>query len=104
MKECYTRYNIAGSMHGNCGIQNGKFVSCAPEHSQCGQLMCDGGTFQEQEVSLSVTIATRSTLVGSTFEMCTSFSSSPSLEAKNPGLVPDGIKCGNNSVRSESHL
>jgi len=99
--ECYAEYNTAGSRHGHCGTQNRQFLPCAPEHAQCGQLMCDGGTFQELEVTVPVTVASRTLLVGSKFETCTSFGSSPSVQAWNPGLVPDGIKCGKNAVRKK---
>ena len=94
MLECYTRFNILGIESGNCGTRNGQFVACAPEHAQCGQLMCDGGSFQGQEVSVSVTIYTR-TFGTST---CVTFSNAPTSDTVNPGLVPDGVKCGNESV------
>lgn len=96
--ECYSRFNTLGSAMGNCGVSNRQYVPCTDEHVQCGQLMCDGGTFRRGDVAVSVNITIRSTTVGSNPEMCSTFSSSPTLDTVNPGLVPDGIKCGNESV------
>ena len=102
--ECYTELNVEGSGRGNCGTIARRFVPCEPEHVLCGQLMCDGGDFQSEEIDVSVTIYTLSVRVGSDFETCRTFSSSAVIDTVNPGLVPDGIKCGNESVSSSYNM
>lgn len=99
--ECYTQLNIAGSQSGNCGARDGQYVACAPEHAQCGQLMCDGGRFQFNELSgLSVRTNAETVTSDSVTQTCSSFTLPPAADTVSPGLVPDGTRCGNESVSS----
>lgn len=96
-EDCYTRLNVDGDQFGNCGYSGGAFVPCPPEHAQCGQLQCTEGEFVRGDVGGFLSIL-RTSLGGG--ETCRSFTSQPSSDTPSPGLVADGTRCGNGSVRT----
>ena len=98
--ECYSQLNTQGRQIGNCGSRGGQYVACETEHAQCGQLMCNGGTFQRSATpGLAPRINRQTILVNSTVrELCYSFTLSPASDTVSPGLVTDGTRCGNTSV------
>ena len=98
--ECYSQLNVRGSIQGNCGARDNQYVACEPENTQCGQLMCNGGgIFQRSQVpGLSPLVRTTGISSDSGRHTCASFTISPTADTISPGLVPDGTRCGNESV------
>lgn len=92
--ECY-EINARGDQFGNCGSSQGAFVACQVEDVTCGQLQCGQGTFMDPGSGGKITILTFN-LPG---EVCKGFTNSPEDDFLSPGLVADGTRCGNESVR-----
>lgn len=84
-----------GEGRGNCGYNRGTFLPCDPEQVLCGQLQCQEGDFTRGDVAGSVRIFRFTFGSG---EVCRSFSTDPTSDTINPGLVQDGTRCGNGSV------
>ena len=99
--ECYSELNTQGSQLGNCGARDGRYVACTQEHTQCGQLMCNGGTYQFSELpGINPRISTQVVSSNGADRTCSSFTLFPTADTISPGLVPDGTRCGNESVSS----
>lgn len=94
--QCYSELNVDGQNYGNCGYNRGNFLPCDLGDVLCGQLQCADGQFTHGDVPGSLTIFTRSARGDS--ETCRSFTTSPTSDTMNPGLVADGTRCGNASV------
>ncbi|XP_052744907.1 disintegrin and metalloproteinase domain-containing protein 12 [Bicyclus anynana] len=100
--KCYD-LNTKGDKKGNCGIivtENSKsFDPCAVEHARCGRLHCkhlnERLEYGMESVSMlsSVFINTNGTIIP-----CRSAIIDLGTQDVDPGLVPDGAKCGEDKM------
>ncbi len=95
LDECYSRLNVGGIASGNCGSSGTSYLPCGAEDVTCGQLHCELGILNQDLVGRSYTPVNVRLPVGS----CHSFTHPATADTLSLGLVDDGTKCGNNSVR-----
>jgi hypothetical protein len=98
--KCYQQ-NIKGNANGNCGYfkQNQSYVSCKPSDVICGRLHCFHQSEQLKYGTESAAILARSFIPHKgKILTCRSAMIDLGLDEMDPGLVPNGAKCGTNSM------
>ncbi|CAG2103974.1 unnamed protein product, partial [Medioppia subpectinata] len=98
--KCYQQ-NTKGNANGNCGYfkQNQTFISCKPSDVICGRLHCFHQSEQLKYGTESAAILARSFIPNrGKILACRSAMIDLGLDTIDPGLVPNGAKCGTNSM------
>ena len=98
--KCYQQ-NIKGNANGNCGYfkQNQTYVSCKPQDVICGRLHCFHQSEQLKYGTESAAILARSFIPNKgKILACRSAMIDLGVDVTDPGLVPNGAKCGSNSM------
>ncbi|XP_072934228.1 uncharacterized protein Meltrin [Epargyreus clarus] len=102
-QRCYTSTNVKGNKNGNCGYIRGErepqFVRCAAADAACGLLQCRH--LNEQLEFGMESVALLSALFinnNGTIIPCRTAIVDLGLSDVDPGLVPDGAKCGENKM------
>lgn len=94
--ECYTK-NEEGTRHGNCGFDRmpNEYIKCKPEDIYCGMLHCRH-TNEKLEFGLeNVAVLSHSFLNhDNRIVVCRTAIIDLGLQSTDPGLTPDGAKCG----------
>lgn len=95
-EQCYEK-NKDGSRHGNCGYDrlNNVYINCSSEDIQCGMLHCRhlNERLEFGMESVAVLSHTFISYDGSVVP-CRTAIIDLGLESIDPGLTPDGAKCG----------
>ncbi|XP_038219710.1 disintegrin and metalloproteinase domain-containing protein 12 [Zerene cesonia] len=99
---CYTSMNVKGDKNGNCGYARSDasvYYKCQPAHALCGLLQCrhlnERLEFGMESVAwLSATFINNN----GTIIPCRTAMVDLGLSDVDPGMVPDGAKCGNNMM------
>lgn len=98
--ECYSK-NENGSRHGNCGYDRlaNEYVKCRSEDIYCGMLHCRH-TNEKLEFGMeNVAVLSHSFLNHENrIVACRTAIVDLGLESKDPGLTPNGAKCGNEKM------
>ncbi|KAL0811467.1 hypothetical protein ABMA28_009867 [Loxostege sticticalis] len=100
-EKCYTSNNIKGNKNGNCGYVRTRqmFKACASEDAMCGMLHCrhlnERLEFGMESVSQlhAVFINNNGTIIP-----CRTAIIDLGLSDVDPGMVPDGAKCGKDKM------
>ncbi|CAK1540985.1 unnamed protein product [Leptosia nina] len=101
-QRCYFAMNVKGDKNGNCGYErenSSSFFKCRPQNALCGLLQCrhlnERLEFGMESVSLlSATFINNN---GSIIP-CRTAMIDLGLSDVDPGMVPDGAKCGDNRM------
>nr|CAD7443280.1 unnamed protein product [Timema bartmani] len=99
-KQCY-EMNTKGSRHGNCGYNrfNQSFIKCGNENIQCGMLHCKHLNERLEFGMESVAILSHSFInAGGSIIPCRTAIVDLGLNQVDPGLAPDGAKCGDGKM------
>ncbi|CAG7730408.1 unnamed protein product [Allacma fusca] len=97
---CYQK-NVNGSRYGNCGydLVKGTYKACKPEDTRCGVLHCK---YYHEKLEFGYEpVATLSSFFVSSqgnIHPCRSVTVDFGTQDVDPGLVPDGAKCGNDKM------
>ncbi|GBP06242.1 Disintegrin and metalloproteinase domain-containing protein 12 [Eumeta japonica] len=94
---CYDQMNIRGNKNGNCGYDrvNQKFVACSAEHAMCGLLHCQHLNEQLEFGMESVSTLSHTFINNNGVILpCRTAIIDLGLSQVDPGMVPDGAKCG----------
>ncbi len=94
--QCYEQ-NLKGSRHGNCGYNrlNNSYVNCRPADVRCGMLHCSHLNERLEFGMESVSILSHSFInSGGRIIPCRSALVDLGLNDKDPGLAPEGARCG----------
>lgn len=94
--QCY-KMNIKGSRHGNCGYNrlNQSYVKCVDDNIYCGMLHCKHLNERLEFGMESVSILSHSFInSGGSIIPCRTAIVDLGLNEVDPGLAPDGSKCG----------
>lgn len=98
--ECYSK-NENGSRHGNCGYDRlaNEYVKCKPEDTFCGMLHCRH-TNEKLEFGMeNVAVLSHSFLNHENrIVACRTAIVDLGLESMDPGLTPNGAKCGEDKM------
>lgn len=98
--QCYDK-NTNGSRHGNCGYDRLKteYISCKPDDALCGMLQCRHLNERLEFGMESVAILSHSfkNHRGSIVP-CRTAIVDLGLQSVDPGLTPDGAKCGDDKM------
>ncbi|CAG9760023.1 unnamed protein product [Ceutorhynchus assimilis] len=93
--------NTKGNRHGNCGYNklNSTYYKCTEENIHCGILNCDT-TGEKLEFGMeAVSIITHKfKYVGGIIMKCQTVIVDLGLQQVDPGLTPDGVKCGQDKI------
>ncbi|XP_054167219.1 zinc metalloproteinase-disintegrin-like EoMP06 [Oppia nitens] len=98
--KCYQQ-NIKGNANGNCGYfkQNQTYISCKAQDVICGRLHCFHQSEQLKYGTESAAILARSFIPNKGKVLaCRSAMVDLGIDIIDPGLVPNGAKCGSNSM------
>ncbi|XP_060854596.1 disintegrin and metalloproteinase domain-containing protein 9 isoform X2 [Rhopalosiphum padi] len=100
-EQCYKMMNIKGSPQGNCGYNrlNQTYVKCNPENVLCGMLQCKHKN-ERLEFGMETVSTVSHTFINSNGLMipCRTAIVDLGLNDVDPGLTPDGAKCGDNKM------
>jgi hypothetical protein len=95
--QCYHK-NTNGSRHGNCGYDRfmREYIPCKHEDAVCGMLQCRYSKNQQLEFGMEpVAILSHSYMnYRGSIVACRSAIIDLGLQSVDPGLTPDGAKCG----------
>uniref|UniRef100_A0A0N5BJR2 Peptidase M12B domain-containing protein n=1 Tax=Strongyloides papillosus TaxID=174720 RepID=A0A0N5BJR2_STREA len=94
---CYKKLNVNGNEYGNCGYKNDTFFQCKEKDVFCGSLQCDN--LNSQPIfgdPYSIRSVMSWAKEGEKTTVCRTFRTTYSINIKDrdPGMVPDGSKCG----------
>ncbi|XP_071445169.1 disintegrin and metalloproteinase domain-containing protein adm-2 [Hetaerina americana] len=98
--QCYSM-NTKGSRHGNCGYNrlNQSYNKCAEDNIMCGMLHCKHLNERLEFGMESVAILSHSFInSGGSIIPCRTAIVDLGLNEVDPGLAPDGAKCGHGKV------
>jgi hypothetical protein len=98
--KCYQQ-NTKGNANGNCGYfkQNQTYISCRTTDVICGRLHCFHQNERLEYGTESAAILARSFIPHKgKMLICRSAMIDLGLDSVDPGLVPNGAKCGTNSI------
>ncbi|GAB0096482.1 uncharacterized protein DMENIID0001_120060 [Sergentomyia squamirostris] len=98
--ECYTK-NIDGTRHGNCGFDrfSNQYVNCDRDDIYCGMLHCRHLNERLEFGMESVSVLSHSFLNHENrIVVCRTAIVDLGLESLDPGLAPDGSKCGDEKM------
>lgn len=94
--QCYTK-NTEGTRHGNCGYNRfeNEYLKCKPENAMCGMVHCRHLNERLEFGMESVAVLSHSFMnyKGSIIP-CRTAIVDLGLETMDPGLTPNGAKCG----------
>lgn len=99
-EQCFSK-NINGSRHGNCGFEKVRqeYIKCNAEDVQCGILQCSHVNERLEYGMETVAILSHSFInQNRTIISCRSAIIDLGLDTVDPGLVPNGAKCGDNKM------
>uniref|UniRef100_A0A1B0D4P2 Peptidase M12B domain-containing protein n=1 Tax=Phlebotomus papatasi TaxID=29031 RepID=A0A1B0D4P2_PHLPP len=94
--ECYSK-NIDGTRHGNCGFErfSNQYINCSPEDIYCGMLHCRHLNERLEFGMESVSVLSHSFMNHENrIVVCRTAIVDLGLQTMDPGLAPDGSKCG----------
>ncbi|XP_063629788.1 disintegrin and metalloproteinase domain-containing protein 12-like [Cydia splendana] len=95
--KCYNNSNIKGDDHGNCGYDrvNQIYRRCAPQDVMCGMLQCRHLN-ERLEFGMENAAVLTATFINNNGVIipCRTVIIDLGLSDVDPGLVPDGAKCG----------
>ncbi|XP_023165287.2 disintegrin and metalloproteinase domain-containing protein 12 [Drosophila hydei] len=97
---CYEK-NLEGSRLGNCGynLLNQTFVKCAPQHIHCGMLHCNHLNERLEFGMESAAVLSHSFISHDRkIVACRTALVDLGLQTIDPGLTPNGAKCGDQSM------
>lgn len=95
-EQCYEK-NLEGGRHGNCGYNKHEniYKNCSREDMYCGMLQCKHLNERLEFGMESVAILSHSFITDhNNVIACRSAIVDLGLESADPGLTPDGAKCG----------
>ncbi|KAG5679982.1 hypothetical protein PVAND_009517 [Polypedilum vanderplanki] len=98
--QCYEK-NTNGSRHGNCGYDKIKqeYISCKPQDAMCGMLQCRHLNERLEFGMESVAILSHSFMnYRGSIVPCRTAIIDLGLQSVDPGLTPDGAKCGTDKM------
>ncbi|KAE8750896.1 hypothetical protein FOCC_FOCC002324 [Frankliniella occidentalis] len=98
--QCY-KMNIKGTRHGNCGFNrlNQSYVKCVDDNIYCGMLHCKHLNERLEFGMESVSILSHSFInSGGSIIPCRTAIVDLGLNEVDPGLAPDGSKCGEDKM------
>lgn len=99
-KECY-EHNLNGTIHGNCGYDriNDSYAKCKGEDIACGLLQCEH-TNRGLQLGSSINEITipRHAFAPKGDATCATATIDFGVDTVDPGLTPDGAKCGDGKV------
>ncbi|CAH0721226.1 unnamed protein product, partial [Brenthis ino] len=95
---CYLSSNLKGDPNGNCGYQRGDqplFYKCAKENALCGLLQCKHLN-ERLEFGMESVSTLKAVFINNngTILTCRTAMIDLGLSDVDPGMVPDGAKCG----------
>ena len=99
-EQCYEK-NINGSRHGNCGYDKFKreYLTCQPQDAKCGMLQCRHLNERLEFGMESVAVLSHSFInFRGSIVPCRTVVIDLGLQFVDPGLTPDGAKCGDNKM------
>uniref|UniRef100_A0A7G3ACA6 Putative adam metalloprotease n=1 Tax=Lutzomyia longipalpis TaxID=7200 RepID=A0A7G3ACA6_LUTLO len=94
--ECYSK-NIDGTRHGNCGFErfSNQYINCDREDIYCGMLHCRHLNERLEFGMESVSVLSHSFMNHENrIVVCRTAIVDLGLQTMDPGLAPDGSKCG----------
>ncbi|EDW16714.2 disintegrin and metalloproteinase domain-containing protein 12 isoform X1 [Drosophila mojavensis] len=97
---CYEK-NLEGTRLGNCGynLLNQTFVKCAPQHIHCGMLHCNHLNERLEFGMESAAVLSHSFISHDRkIVACRTALVDLGLQTTDPGLTPNGAKCGDQSM------
>lgn len=98
--QCYVK-NEEGTRHGNCGYDRygNEYIKCKKENTMCGMVHCRHLNERLEFGMESVAVLSHSFMnhMGSIIP-CRTAVVDLGLETMDPGLTPDGAKCGENKM------
>jgi hypothetical protein len=100
-EQCY-RMNVKGDRHGNCGYNkfNQSYFKCNNENVLCGMLHCKHLNERLEFGMESVSILSHSFLnLKGSIVACRTAIVDLGINQVDPGLAPDGAKCGDGKVK-----
>ncbi|XP_059609961.1 disintegrin and metalloproteinase domain-containing protein 12 [Phlebotomus argentipes] len=98
--ECYSK-NIDGTRHGNCGFErfSNQYINCDREDIYCGMLHCRHLNERLEFGMESVSVLSHSFMNHENrIVVCRTAIVDLGLQSMDPGLAPDGSKCGDNKM------
>ncbi|KAK3918756.1 Disintegrin and metalloproteinase domain-containing protein 12, partial [Frankliniella fusca] len=98
--QCY-KMNVKGTRHGNCGFNrlNQSYVKCVDDNIYCGMLHCKHLNERLEFGMESVAILSHSFInSGGSIIPCRTAIVDLGLNEVDPGLAPDGSKCGEDKM------
>lgn len=99
-EQCYDK-NTNGSRHGNCGYDKLKqeYVPCKQQDAMCGMLQCRHLNERLEFGMESVAILSHSFMnYRGSIIPCRTAIIDLGLQSVDPGITPDGAKCGDNKM------
>jgi hypothetical protein len=99
-EKCY-KLNVKGGRHGHCGYSffNETFVKCNEENILCGMLHCTNRNDQLEFGLEATSILSHAFLsVNGSIKACKSAVIDLGLDQADPGMVPNGAKCGESKM------
>ncbi|TDG47412.1 hypothetical protein AWZ03_006140 [Drosophila navojoa] len=97
---CYEK-NLEGTRLGNCGynLRNQTFVKCEPQHIHCGMLHCNHLNERLEFGMESAAVLSHSFVrLDRKIVACRTALVDLGLQTTDPGLTPNGAKCGDQSM------
>lgn len=95
---CYYNYNIKGNGYGNCGYDYKRgYLPCSKKDALCGRLQCLHLT-NNLEFGSKYTYFTTTYSNGEKTVECHAATIDMGINDVDPGLVPDGAKCGDGKM------
>ncbi|KAK6622490.1 hypothetical protein RUM44_002302 [Polyplax serrata] len=98
--QCYEK-NINGNIHGNCGYNrlNKTYIKCSNENVYCGMVHCSHFNEKLEFGMESVSIVAHSFINNAgNISACRTAIVDLGLNEVDPGLAPDGAKCGDGKM------
>ncbi|CAI9733064.1 QUALITY PROTEIN: disintegrin and metalloproteinase domain-containing 12-like [Octopus vulgaris] len=99
---CFKSNNVHGNVSGNCGFnwQTDRYTACAAKDVRCGMLHCvhKNEKLMFWKDNLAKKFPTSFINTGRTIEVCRAVILDVGLQMQDPGLVPDGSKCGDEKI------
>lgn len=100
---CFEQFNTMGTANGHCGFNwiDGKtFKKCEPRDVMCGMLHCQhrNEKLMFWKEALAYALPEAWIVVNSTRQDCKGVILDVGLDMPDPGMVPDGTKCGSRKM------
>ncbi|GAB1603951.1 disintegrin and metalloproteinase domain-containing protein 12-like [Argonauta hians] len=99
---CFRANNVFGNVSGNCGFnwRTERYQACALNDVRCGMLHCvhKNEKLMFWKDNLAKKFPRSFIITGTTKEVCRAVILDVGLQMPDPGLVPDGSKCGDGKI------